>query len=190
MNALRVVMGLLTALGAGAALVALAVLEGYEARGATLMVGTLGLRAVILVLIIVAGAAGVTALALLLRPLVRGTRPARAAYLGILGVASGAAVVAFASAGVAEQRCQYYAFTSPDGDRSVVVEERAFLSEGHLLVYTADPDRVNYHRVATMSVHDGSAPMAHGDYRVSWLDGAVRVEFDDGSGWRSQDVPL
>ncbi len=185
---LRTVLGLVAALLCAAAIAALVVFSGYDEQGVTLVVGSLGLRAIEAVVTVIAGALGLTAAALLLYPLARRGTAGFVGY-GVILLAVGLwGLVAFAAAGFVEQSSQYYSFSSPDGTRTVVVEERSFLLIGSLIVYAHEGDGIRYERIGSVGVDDGARPLTKGTYRITWLDDAVRLEFEDDNGWHTQEI--
>ena len=190
MSALRPAAGVLAALLAVAAIVLLAVLDGYPARGEMIVIGTLGLRGLVLLLTVIAVPAGITALVLLLPLVLPSTRAARILSAVAITAAGVVGVFSFFTAGVGEVMSQYYSFTSPDGDQHIVVEERTFLLAGSLLVYSGEPGDIHSHEVGRIGVDDGANPLAHGRYRITWLEAGVRIEFEDDRGWHTENVRL
>lgn len=183
----RIVFGITAAVLCGAAVVGLVVLSDYDDHGVTLMIGSLGLRAIEAVVTAIAGALAVTASALLLYPLARRGTRGFVGFAVILVAVSLWGIIAFGVAGFAEQSSQYYSFSSPDGTRTVVVEERSFLLLGALVVYGNDDGGIRYERLGSVGVDDGGTPITDGTYRVTWLADALRLEFEDDNGWHAEE---
>ncbi len=76
---------------------------------------------------------------------------------------------------------RYYEFTSPDGQHSVVAEERTYLLAGSVELY----ERVNplfMERKEYYSTDDGYRPISNGDYSVAWQDNVMTITMQDGNG--------
>lgn len=78
---------------------------------------------------------------------------------------------------------RYITWQDPDAAHTLVVEESSFLLSGHGTFYQkVSPFLMR--KVGSYSADDGYRPFSNGSYALTWQQGGLLVEYNNGTGYR------
>lgn len=78
----------------------------------------------------------------------------------------------------------YYTFSSPDGKKSVIVEECSYLLGGWCDVYVKSGPCFVTRLKGNIRTDDGYRPFSRNDYILAWYGDSVRIDYGTGNGQR------